>query len=171
MCVLACGASFLFVHSCPLQRWPVLEATWILYALVDRAYCKEPIPKIRNKFSQKRNCAATVPIFTFIVCERFIYSHDRSAYSPSGIKYVDRSWEYINRSRTQHMNVEIGTEAAQFPEKEYMNGIFVAVRVWVDPRDGRGVSDIVVNPILHTWFGVSFPALRTIWGVKKVLTA
>jgi hypothetical protein len=25
------------------------------------------------------------------------------------------------------MNVEIGTEAAQFPEKEYMNGIFVAV--------------------------------------------
>ncbi len=26
------------------------------------------------------------------------------------------------------MNVEIGTEAAQFPEKEYINGIFIAVR-------------------------------------------
>jgi hypothetical protein len=26
------------------------------------------------------------------------------------------------------MNVEIGAEAAQFPEKEYINGIFVAVR-------------------------------------------
>jgi hypothetical protein len=26
------------------------------------------------------------------------------------------------------MNVEIGTEAAQFPEKEYLNGIFVAVQ-------------------------------------------
>jgi hypothetical protein len=27
------------------------------------------------------------------------------------------------------MNVEIGTEAAQFPGKEYINGIFLAVRV------------------------------------------
>jgi hypothetical protein len=25
------------------------------------------------------------------------------------------------------MNVEIGTEAEQFPEKEYINGIFIAV--------------------------------------------
>jgi hypothetical protein len=25
------------------------------------------------------------------------------------------------------MNVEIGTKAAQFPEKEYLNGVFVAV--------------------------------------------
>ncbi len=27
------------------------------------------------------------------------------------------------------MNVEIGTEATQFPEKEYINGIFLAVHV------------------------------------------
>jgi hypothetical protein len=26
------------------------------------------------------------------------------------------------------MNVEIGTEAAQFPEKEYISGIFLAVQ-------------------------------------------
>ena len=38
---------------------------------------------------------------------------------------MDRSWEYINRSQT---NIEeIGAEAAQFPEKEYINGIADAV--------------------------------------------
>jgi hypothetical protein len=26
------------------------------------------------------------------------------------------------------MNVEVGTEAVQFPEKEYLNGIFLAVQ-------------------------------------------
>jgi hypothetical protein len=31
------------------------------------------------------------------------------------------------------MNVEIGAEAALFPEKEYLNGIFVAVYVAVSP--------------------------------------
>jgi hypothetical protein len=33
------------------------------------------------------------------VYERFIYFHDRSAYSSAG-KYMDRSWEYLNRSQT-----------------------------------------------------------------------
>ncbi len=55
------------------------------------------------------------------VCDRFIYSHDRSAYSAAG-KYMDRSWEIAHRQ----MNMEVGTEAAQFPEKEHINGIFVA---------------------------------------------
>ncbi len=32
-------------------------------------------------------------------CKRFIYYHDRSAYSAAG-KNVDRSWEYINPSQT-----------------------------------------------------------------------
>jgi hypothetical protein len=33
--------------------------------------------------------------FHIHVCERLIYSYNRSAYSAAG-KYVDRSWEYIN---------------------------------------------------------------------------
>ncbi len=33
------------------------------------------------------------------ICERFIYSHDRSAYFAAA-KYVERSWEYINFSQT-----------------------------------------------------------------------
>jgi hypothetical protein len=32
------------------------------------------------------------------------------------------------------MNVEIGAEAAQFPEKEYINGIFIAVQGLNDSR-------------------------------------
>ncbi len=39
---------------------------------------------------------------------------------------MDRSWEYINRSQTH--DVEIGAEAAQFPEKEYIMGISVTVQ-------------------------------------------
>ncbi len=34
----------------------------------------------------------------------------------------------------RHMNVEIGTEVAPFPEKEYINGIFVACSVRMDER-------------------------------------
>ncbi len=45
------------------------------------------------------------------ICERFIYSHNCSAYSAGG-KYVDWSWVYINRSQAYECG--IGTEAAQF---------------------------------------------------------
>jgi hypothetical protein len=38
------------------------------------------------------------------------------------------------------MNVEIGAEAAQFPEKEYINGIFVAV--WSTPGRAYCVQNI-----------------------------
>jgi hypothetical protein len=37
------------------------------------------------------------------------------------------------------MNVEIGAEAALFPEKEYISGIFVAVHLGNDLRKQDGV--------------------------------
>jgi hypothetical protein len=45
------------------------------------------------------------------------------------------------------MNVEIGTEAAQFPEKEYINVIFVAVQLATYsgiplPINGHGTAGI-----------------------------
>ncbi len=72
-------------------------------------HCKEPIPKIWNKYSQKWNCAATVPISTFM-CLWAIYTFPGSICLFCRSKYVD-----------------IGTETAQFPEKECINWIFIAV--------------------------------------------
>jgi hypothetical protein len=58
--------------------------------------CKDTLPKNRNKYSQKR------PQSLFphsCVCERFICPPwSVCLYSAAG-KYVDRSWEYLNRSR------------------------------------------------------------------------
>jgi hypothetical protein len=63
-------------------------------------------------------------------CYTHISEIPGSAYSAAG-KYVDQSWEYINRSQTHECG---GTEAAQFPEKEYINGIFLAVQFQKDSR-------------------------------------
>jgi hypothetical protein len=41
------------------------------------------------------------------------------------------------------MNVEIGAEAAQFPEKEYINGIFVAL--WEPGIKNQKQGIITVN--------------------------
>jgi hypothetical protein len=57
------------------------------------------------------------------VCERFIYSHDRSVYSAVG-KYVDRSLEYINRSQTHECGTGLGAISFQMGIHKW---IFVAV--------------------------------------------
>ncbi len=64
-----------------------------------------------------------VPNFHVYVSVSDLYIFPRSICLFCCRKYVDWSWEIAHR----HMNVEIRTEAAQFPEKEYINRIFVAV--------------------------------------------
>jgi hypothetical protein len=45
-------------------------------------HCKEKMPKIGSKYSQKRNIGASV-------CERIIYSHDGAAVSAGGNMWTD----------------------------------------------------------------------------------
>jgi hypothetical protein len=84
------------------------------------------------KYSQKRNCAATVRISTFHVSVSDLYTpridlpillQELVWTDPGSISIAHR-----------HMNVEIGTDAAQFPEIEYINEIFVAVQGTVIPK-------------------------------------
>ncbi len=71
-------------------------------------------------------CAASVPVSTFVVCERFIYSQDRSTY------FLQQNWQtdggnslvVIHKSLTNTYEKEIGTVSTQFLIWEYMLRIF-----------------------------------------------
>ncbi len=64
----------------------------------DAMHCKGKMPKIWNKYSQKKNIGASVPISTFM-CLWANYIFPRLVYLFCWRKYVDPSWEYINRSQ------------------------------------------------------------------------
>ncbi len=75
------------------------------------------------------NFAATVPISTFM-CRLAIYVFPRSICLFCCRKYMDRSWEYINRSQTHEcVNWDWGRA---IPRKGILNGILLAVQgLWM----------------------------------------
>jgi hypothetical protein len=56
------------------------------------------------------------------------------------------------------MNVEIGTEAAQFLEKEYINGVFIAVHILQE----RKVASVL---------NIAFPLLRALVYKRRNLSS
>jgi hypothetical protein len=83
------------------------------------------------------------------VCERYIqyiYSHDRSAFL---LQEICGPILGIYKSLTDTWMSEIGTEAAQFPENEYINRKFVAVAA-----EGKGfVTSPFNGSVWSIWTG------------------
>ncbi len=62
-------------------------------------HCEDKILIFRNKYSQKRNIWVSVPISTFMRLW-VIYIFPRLVCLFCWRKYVDQSWDFINRSQT-----------------------------------------------------------------------
>ncbi len=92
----------IYLHHCHLWGdFVTFNSAW-LSSLLLTAHCKETIQKIRNKYSQKRNCAAIVPISTF-----------RPHVSASDLYIPTIDLPILLQ---ENIWMEIKTEAAQFPE-------------------------------------------------------
>jgi hypothetical protein len=95
----------LFLRRCCWQRMTTRTSTYGTWTALRKGKQK----CMYTAKTQCRKCETNIPRKGTVrpqsqfphacVCEQFIYSHDRSAYSAAG-KYVNRSWEYINRSQT-----------------------------------------------------------------------
>jgi hypothetical protein len=93
----------------------------MLYTL----HCKEAIPKIGNNYSQKRKLRGHSPNFHIHVSVSDFYNPTIDL--PILLQEICGLILRIYIYRLQTHEFRIGTEFAQFLEKEYINGIFVAV--------------------------------------------
>ncbi len=103
-----CLPSILFITKeyCSQVHNFLIVMSWIKFESSWMAHCKDKMPKIEtlklkiwNKYSQKRNIGVSVPFSTFM-CLWANYIFPRWVCLFCWRKYVDRSWEYINRSQT-----------------------------------------------------------------------
>ncbi len=67
------------------------------YSNRETTHCKCTVQKIRNKYSQQWNCAASSPISAFMYLQA-IHMLQRSVRNRITAKKADRTWEYINHS-------------------------------------------------------------------------
>jgi hypothetical protein len=125
------------------------------------------MPTIQNKYSQKRNCAVSVPIskIHLYVSDLYIPAFDLPILLDENCGPILGIYKNVHR----HMNVEIGTETAQIPEKEYINGIFLAVALGlgnpsVPPPGCRHSATPSQKKSDNSWAGI----LRRVMGKKTI---
>jgi hypothetical protein len=91
--------------------------------------CLVPIyvfPEMKLLFPKQNYNVLSPRSYTQYIFERFIPFQDGLPILLQGKMWTDPG--KLNCSQTHEcVNVEIESEAAQFPEKEYINGIFLAV--------------------------------------------
>jgi hypothetical protein len=99
--------------------------------------------KIPFMYSYSGNCAALVPMSTFM-CLWVYHIFPESVHIFPAAEKADRSWKYINCPHHSHMNVEIGTVITQFLFWEYLFGIFGIVSL-------QCISILPERSRLHRW--------------------
>ncbi len=112
-------------------------------------------------YSQKWNCnfqnrilMFCLPVPTLIYLWEIYIFPGSVCYSAAGNMWTDPGNIKIAH---RHMNVEIGTEAAKFPEKEYIYAIFFAVYKHVST-----LGPTLITPRLVSWF-TNRARLWTFW--------